>query len=284
MSNVPSSLVVFHLVFQPFGLQPFAKFVQSYRRHDSGRAHRLVLLFKGFHAAPTQEYAQLLDGIRHDILAVPDQGLDIATYRYAADKVPAEHYCFFNSRSELLADDWLEKLYAKARDARVGVVSASGSWQSLYSDFPVHHARAQGFSRPRAALRRSFLNRVRHQLYYPPFPNVHVRTNAFLIARRIWQEIRIGRMRSRVATSRFESGAAGLTRQLAAMNLVPLLVGNDGLAYEPPDWPASRTFWQSNQENLLVADNQTARYAQADAAERAFLHEIAWVAPARRGP
>lgn len=284
MTSMSPSLVVFHIVFKPFGLDAFASFLESYRRHEAGREHRLVLLFKGFtESDPIEDYQELLHGIRHEILQVPDEGLDIGTYRHAAHQVGAEYYCFFNSRSVLLGDDWLEKLYAKLKDARVGVVSASGSWQSLYSDFPAHHeASSETFSWLRSTLRRSPVNRLRHKLYYPPFPNVHIRTNAFLMSRSVWQGMRIPRMRSRVDTSRFESGAASLTRQIERMNLVPMLIGKDGVGYEPRDWSNSRIFWQFDQENLLIADNQTRRYAQAAAAERAFLNEIAWVAPARR--
>lgn len=284
MPTPSANLVVFYIAFRPYGLQVFADFVRSYREHGSGREHRLVLLCKGFsEASQLQEYEQLLDGIRYETLRVPNQGLDIAAYRHAAEEIGAEHYCFFNSRSVLKGDAWLEKLYSQAMGAGVGVASATGSWQSLYSDFPVHHRAArQGFSLLRTALRSSFVNRARHKLYYPPFPNVHVRTNAFLISREVWRQIKPGRMRTRVDTSRFESGVASLTMQIQGLNLKPIVVGNDGRGYAPVDWPRSGTFWQSEQENLLVADNQTARYAQADAAERAFLNGIAWLAPAGR--
>ena len=45
----------------------------------------------------------------------------------------------------------------------------------------------------------------------------------------------------------------------------------------------SNTFWQSNQENLLVADNQTETYRAADPAGRAELSHYAWGELARPG-
>ena len=43
-----SNIAVFHIVWQPFGLEVFRKFLASYRAHPAGQAHELVLLFKGF--------------------------------------------------------------------------------------------------------------------------------------------------------------------------------------------------------------------------------------------
>jgi len=55
-----------------------------------------------------------------------------------------------------------------------------------------------------------------------------------------------------------------------------VVVDNEGIAYVPAEWPNSRTFWQSNQEKLLVADNQTERYAGASEEQRCALRTLAW--------
>ena len=43
-----SRTAVVHLVWGPVGLNPFGAFLDSYRRHDAGCDHDLVLLFNGF--------------------------------------------------------------------------------------------------------------------------------------------------------------------------------------------------------------------------------------------
>ena len=43
-----------------------------------------------------------------------------------------------------------------------------------------------------------------------------------------------------------------------------------------PHWPASHTFWQGTQDNLLVADNQTDDYADAAPPVRRLLSQFAW--------
>jgi hypothetical protein len=60
------------------------------------------------------------------------------------------------------------------------------------------------------------------------------------------------------------------------MGLNVLVVGRDGRAYSPEEWPQSNTFWQSNQENLLVADNQTRSYSNGSDYTRLVLAHYAW--------
>jgi hypothetical protein len=55
-----------------------------------------------------------------------------------------------------------------------------------------------------------------------------------------------------------------------------LVVGRDGKAYKKEDWNKSNTFWQDNQENLLISDNQTNKYSRAYSKERMALSLLAW--------
>jgi hypothetical protein len=58
--------------------------------------------------------------------------------------------------------------------------------------------------------------------------------------------------------------------------LRPLVVGKDGRCYEKEEWHTSNTFWQGDQQNLLVADNQTNDYQNGSAERRLFLSRYAW--------
>ena len=60
------------------------------------------------------------------------------------------------------------------------------------------------------------------------------------------------------------------------MNLEVLLVGRDGRSYRKEEWSRSKTFRLDNQQNLLVADNQTRQYDQADLETRKHLTRLAW--------
>lgn len=273
-------LCVAHLVRERNGPGPFAAFLDSYRRHPAGVGHDLLVIFKGFGGgAALAPYRELLGGLPFRPFEVPDEGFDIVPYFKAAARFDYRHFCFLNSFSVILDDGWLEKLYAPARAAGVGVVGATGSWESLYADYLRRWRRERSrwlyrgmlaceWAKLRAALR------LRAQ--FGPFPNPHVRTNAFVVARDLLSRLEVGELKRKEDAHRFESGRAGMTRQIVALGLRPLVAGRDGRAYEWADWRESLTFRSGEQQNLLVSDNQTRQYAEADEPTRRVLREFAW--------
>ena len=78
---------------------------------------------------------------------------------------------------------------------------------------------------------------------------------------------------------RFECGRKSMTNQIKKIKLEPILVGKDGVSYSIDKWANSQTFWISNQENLLVSDNQTAIYQNANELYRQHLSRLAWGTP-----
>ena len=60
------------------------------------------------------------------------------------------------------------------------------------------------------------------------------------------------------------------------MGMRTLVVARDGAFYDHPEWPVSRTFWQGDQQGLLVADNQTRSYANGSYDRRRLLSAFAW--------
>jgi hypothetical protein len=67
-----------------------------------------------------------------------------------------------------------------------------------------------------------------------------------------------------------------LTTQLTAQGLEVVVVGRDGRGYSANEWPNSKTFRSAEQGNLLVADNRTRQYADADEELKQYLRELAW--------
>ena len=54
------------------------------------------------------------------------------------------------------------------------------------------------------------------------------------------------------------------------------VVGRDGVAYPSERWRESATFRSGGQRNLLIADNRTFQYEQADPAFKNTLERMAW--------
>jgi hypothetical protein len=290
-SQARSSIQVIHLVFKQFGLEPFREFIESYRRHPAGLPHEFLVALKGFEdrEEAINAYADELSGLPHRLMQVPDRGFDIGSYRWLAQRSGANTLCFLHSRSIILGDDWLLKLARAFEAPSVGMVGPTGSWESIASDglrepflerdAPwIRPLRLWGYRLRRQA---RYLRTLRH---YPPFPNPHLRTNGILVERDRFLSLVLREPRTKEQAMRIESGWRGLTRQLLARGEQVRLVARDGSIHDIPDWADSRTFWQTEQELLLVGDNQTRRYADGSDSERARLNISAWHPLGRKAP
>jgi hypothetical protein len=255
---VPEICVV-HLVWAPLGTAPLERFARSYRQHAAGIDHRLLIAFNGFEEEHSLAAVRgVVADLRHEEIRLPQPRLDLAAYReVAAGETRAGVLCFLNSYSELLCAGWLSSLVGQLEGSRVGMVSATGSMESAYTAWlPVLRL----LLRPR----------------YPPFPNPHLRTNAFAIRRETMLDLRWPAVTTKGGALALESGRRSITRQLWAGGLRTLVVGRDGAAYDVDRWHASATFRSGGQDNLLVADNRTQQFASADPVFRRRLAELAW--------
>lgn len=123
---------------------------------------------------------------------------------------------------------------------------------------------------------RGLLGFAQVALTYPPFPNPHLRTNGFVIARDTVLRLKLPPFRTKPDTSIFESGWGNLSRQIWKLGGKVLVVDADGFAHDVPGWAASETFWAGQQQGLLVADKQTRMFDHASEARRALLGRLAW--------
>jgi glycosyltransferase involved in cell wall biosynthesis len=120
-----------------------------------------------------------------------------------------------------------------------------------------------------------------------PFPNPHLRSNAFMMKRALLLELGFQLDNTKAASNRFESGPEGLPTRLAERGLRSILVGADGSTYEVADWPKSRTFRLGDQGNVLVSDNQVRAFAKMDAWQKSLHVRMTWgeyVPPVRPEP
>ncbi|HSZ70457.1 MAG TPA: hypothetical protein VK756_08845 [Solirubrobacteraceae bacterium] len=292
---MPIALV--HLVWAPLGVEPLRVFLRSYQAHPAGAEHELVILLNGFGSdgadpdgrgarppshesparaatpgddAPTpltrEALAVELHGVERRLVDLEAPLLDLAAYGEAARRLQHEWLCFVNSYGVILADGWLGALARAAAQPDVGLVGATGSWESraeLVPGPPMHWiyqlAKLPGNRRG-----------------FPRFPNPHIRSSAFMLRREHVLALGLERARDKQAAYLLESGRRSITRQIHARGLRAVVVGRDGRAYESDDWPRSATFRAGEQANLLVADNRTAQWQYAAPDARASLSRQAW--------
>lgn len=182
------------------GIGAAEAFFASYRTHPAGVHHRLVVLAKGWEGVPGR--ARLDDLARkHDaaIIDLPDDGFDWGAYMRATPRLDEDWACFLNTHSRILTDGWLAKLCSAVEQPRIGAAGATGSWGTLAPVFQflsptirdIYHG--AGFIKATIAAGYMYtlgypLACLRNGNRFPPFPNFHLRSNAFLINRKLFLE------------------------------------------------------------------------------------------------
>lgn len=228
----------------------FATFLASYRAYPAGHVHRLYIVFKGFaDNAARRDGERAFDGIDFVAIDTDDRRFDLGAYADATRQVSEDVVCFLNTFSEILSPYWLAKLVRNLDSPGVGMVSATGSYESL-----------------------AYINRL-----FPPFPNPHLRSNAFAMRRgdalAMFAQFEI---EDKLDCFFIESGPDSLTRQMFGRGLTCLIVGADGRGFDPDRWPTSGTSRQGTQHNLLVADNFTRQFDAAAAPFRRECEARSW--------
>lgn len=252
-----SDICVVHLVRKKNGIEPFRNFLASYLKHPAGIDHDLLIVYKGFYRkAETLPYEELLVGIPHSFMKVADFGFDLRPYFIAAERYDNKYFCFLNSYSVILDNDWLLKLYRQINQPGVGLAGATGSWGSISSG-----AQTRKYSIAEKIAR--FVLKKLRSIYFDPFPNFHLRTNSFMVSREIMLKILHGKIFTKKQAYQIESGKNSITKQVERMGLKAIVVGKDGKGYDKHEWDISNTFWRGTQGNLLIADNQTRKFDAA---------------------
>lgn len=222
-------------------------FLDSISSHAPGANFDLLYLLKEFpEDGSDPAFEKLRDRLNFPLHVVrsADRRFDLNVYLEIAAAHDYDRFLFLNSYSRVLAPNWLSS-YLSAFDSRAnaGIVAATGSYETM----------------PGLA-----------------FPNVHVRTNGFMIDRSLLLRIKPGPLETKRDTNRLEAGADNLTQQIVGQGRVPLVVDRFARAWQVDDWPISRTFRSGRQEGLLIADNRTHNYEVGSAGKRRKLAHLAW--------
>jgi hypothetical protein len=264
-----NDICVIHLVRSCNGIEPLRRFLTSYKNHPAGLKHDLMFILKGFEKDEISlEIDSLLNSFNHLRINVPDEGYDIGSYITAAQLLENKFLCFFNSFSEILDDNWLEKLSRNLSSKGCGMVSATGSWESTYTS---------SCSVKRKLSLTYWIERFYKKRFFLPFPNPHLRTNGFLISRDLFLDVtQYHKIKDKIDALCFESGKDSISRRIESRGLNLVVVGRDGHGFFRDEWSKSGTFRTGEQENLLVADNQTRTFTDSDINMRILLSEYAW--------
>ncbi len=277
------SISVVYLCWLPYGIKCFNDFIDSYKKFDAGINHDLVIVFKGAETpADTSPFIDILKNhqILFQQLSYTGDELDVATYYWTAKQLHCEYMIVLNSRSRILTKNWLLYYYSSSKANPKTVLSATGSWQSYISSVfakqKLIYEKKIPFGKNVSKYKLFIKAATLWYYYFPLFPNPHIRTNAFFINRELFISLSIRKIVSKIDAYRFESGRHSFTNQLKKKGYEVALLSNEGRIYSEKEWPMSNIFWKGNQENLIIADNQTEIYLIADIGYKKLLSWLAW--------
>lgn len=262
------------------GLASAEGFFEAYRAHPPGCPHELIVIAKGWSEIEGRDMLERM-AKEHaaSIIDLPDDGYDWGAYMRLAPHLSHKWICFLNTHSRPLAAGWLNLMLKHVQSTGVGAVGATASWGTMIPTWPSLKPRWEWrlLHYPIRLARNAFIfaMNVRH---FPYFPNPHLRSNAFLVRRKLFNEfVQIRDIpHNKRDAHRLESGKIGFTRYLINRGLTPLVVGLNGMSYEPLQWISSDTFRVPHQHNLLISDNQTMAYEKANQNLKRRLEISAW--------
>ena len=221
-------------------------FLSSLTRFLAGADFDIIWQMKGYpqgaQSEPLKKFHKRFQGEIHELHYSDDQ-YQFSLSIDAAEKFGYDYLLFFTSWSRILAPNWLKfYLDAFANNVGCGIVGATGSFEQHTTD--------------------------------QPYPNVHVRTNAYMVRRDLYLSLDFGRLESKAAGYLVEAGPNSITKQILDRGLEVLLINRFGDALPPLAWPHAHIYRSGDQEALLVADNHT--YAYSKASNRRELVQLAW--------
>jgi hypothetical protein len=265
------------------GLPAAEAFFNANRAYPPGCPHELVVIAKGWDGiAGREELTRLAHMNSARLIDLPDDGFDWGAYMRLAPLLLNTWVCFLNTHSRPCAEGWLNllKIAIEQTGPNIGLVGATASWETLAPVLPPRSLNAR-FKHPMFYPLRLIRNTVRFLANiwaFPTFPNPHLRSNAFIVRRKLFIDFAETKKipRNKRDAAKLESGRTGFPAYLANHGLKALVVGIDGNCYEPEQWVNSKTFRVPGQPNLLVADNQTITYDLASSSSKRVFELSAW--------
>ena len=268
------------------GLAAAKSFFEAYQAHPPGCAHELIVIAKGWSGIEgRRDVAQLAEANGGHLVELPDDGFDWGAYMRLAPMLKHEWVSFVNTHSRPRVEGWLNtlKMTAEKSGASVGSVGATASWESSSGALPTASITAicQQFLTSPTVVIRSMARFLKNIWVFPAFPNPHLRSNAFIVRSKLFQEFVATQSipRRKRDAHKMESGRRGFSMYLKNRGLTTLVAGANGQSYDPRHWADSHTFRVPGQSNLLVADNQTTAYELADVNLQKILERRAWGKP-----
>lgn len=273
-----------------WGIKTVRKFFDSYKKYPAGTEHNLIIAAKAWDTCPEdyKELQQLANDYNAKIIDLPDDGYDFGAYYRVAQKSNADYILCLVSTSEIMDNNWLLK-YKNAFDKneKLKYIGTTGSWGITPIAIDIFREELrEKYQRPsfKYHLKKvwKYLNNysIVYKTVHSPltFPNYHVRTNAFMIDRKLYLSFMLKYKipKNKIETYHLESGYNSLTRFVLKHNFEVGVIGKDEKIYSKEEWDKSKTFFSPDMSNLLIKDRYYEFYNNLSNRDKTLHEFYAW--------
>lgn len=250
-------IAIVYLAYNNGSITDFCRFIESYKKYAAGIEHDLIVIFKDY-CGVHDNLVELLPCKAHVYTEDFCGGYDLGSYRRIVKKTNYDYYLFLNTGSEIMCNNWLTRFFWPFHILTdIGITCCYMSNETFYREAILEES--FGF--------RNFLKALVSQILFKPKPNPHVRTNAFMIGRKLFLSIWPRFFFNKLHCYIFESGKNSMYNRIRKRGFIcqPIHVGL---------FDFGTMFRQGDQSNLVIFDNQCRRYQQASVEEKQFLSKL----------
>jgi hypothetical protein len=247
----------------------FFKFIRNYKKYSSGINHRLLICFKNLDKIKIEylklkirklKYIEFIDNLHGN-------DWDFMSFYRIAKKYSDYLILFLNNQSFPVKKNWLLLMCSNFKNKRI--LGATGSYESISS---------RGFLRSYNENILSYIYKViKYLIYFPLFPNPHVRTTAFMMLAKDYIKYKFEKnYYTKFDSWKTESGRNSLTNFFKKKGFEILIINSDGKAYSEKYWKFSETYCYKNQSKLIISDNRTRKYENFSVKDKLIKKKIVW--------
>jgi hypothetical protein len=257
---------------------------------DTNCRYKIYIIFKGWEEKKYINPKTFFSNIKKNIsfFYFSDDGFDLGTYFKILKYVDEEYIYFFNSTSRIVDDNFFKFSINAMFDKKLGLLGWAGSFGTLRPSIKKIFFKLK----INIIINKNFINTIkdllidviafpRHLYLYknfPKFPNPHVRSNAFLIKKDLYEEFsKISKYpETKIEACELESGKNGLTKFVQKKGYDVKVVNSKNKIFDIRECDKSETWRTGDRQHVLVADNGTFFYEKMPISRKLFKEYSAW--------
>lgn len=268
-----NNLIVVYLCYYKNNFTHVNNFISNYKKYKSGIKHNLLICFKNLDHEKIIFLKKKFKKIKYNFVIDNFGDFDIGSYFRLAKKFNEKDLFFIGSYSYPVINNWLKIIYKNFSNNTL--ISSAGSYQSLTSD-----AFNNSYRYNKNFIFNFFLQIIfffKNIIYFPIFPNPHVRTNCFLIkAKDLLKYPYKLNYKRKFHCWQFESGRLSLTNFLKKKRFNIIVVNSDGNIFNKNSWKYSGTYFYKKQKNIIIRDKHTDLFDNSNKKDRLKLEKMVW--------